>query len=81
MTNDVQRAQENFSRCNLIAPPNPHLPPIEPLIPKVPFESIVYDYFHFKWWYYFVASDRLSGWTEQQQIKVGISDSGTNGLC
>ena len=63
ITNDIQGCRENCNSCNLIAPSNPRLPPIEPLIPKVPFESIVCDYFQFKGWYYFVAADRLSGWT------------------
>ena len=81
ITNDVQGCRENCNSCNLIAPSNPRLPPIEPLIPKVPFESIVCDYFQFKGWYYFVAADRLSGWTEQQKIKLGTNDSGSKGLC
>ena len=81
ITNDIQGTRENCNSCNLIAPSNPRLPPIEPLIPKVPFESIVCDYFHFKGWYYFVAADRLSGWTEQQRIKLGTNDSGSKGLC
>ena len=81
ITKDIQQIRENCSSCNLIAPSNPRLPPVEPLIPKVPFESIVCDFFHFKGWYYFVAADRLSGWTEQQRIKVGTSESGANGLC
>ena len=51
------------------------------MIPKVSFESIVCDYFHFKGWYYFVAADRLSGWTEQQRIKLGTNDPGSKGLC
>ena len=51
ITNDIQRDPENCSSCNLIAPCNPRLPPIEPLIPKVPFESIFYDYFLLKGWY------------------------------
>ena len=41
ITNDIQRCRENCNSCNLIAPSNPRLPPIEPLIPKVPFESIL----------------------------------------
>jgi len=28
-----------------------------------------------------IAADRLSGWTEQSQIKSGTSDSGSKGLC
>ena len=64
-TNDIQGCRENCNNCNLIAPSNPRLSPIEPLIPKVPFVSVDCDYFHFKGWYYFLAADRLLGWTEQ----------------
>lgn len=81
ITKDIQQTRESCSSCNLVAPSNPRLPPIEPYIPKVPFESIVCDYFHYKGWYYFVAADRLSGWTEQQRIRVGTTESGATGLC
>ena len=56
---------ENCNSCNLIAPSNPRLTPIEPLISKVSFESIVCDYFRFKGWNCFVAADR----TKKNQIK------------
>ena len=59
----------------------PRLPPNESLIPKVPFESIVCDYFYFRGWYYFVAADKLTGWTEQQKIKLGTNESSSKGLC
>ena len=59
----------------------PRLPPNESLIPKVPFESIVCDYFYFRGWYYFVAADKLTGWTEQQRIKLGTNESSSKGLC
>ena len=81
ITNDIQGCRENCNSCNLIVPSNPRLPPIEPLIPKVPFESIVCDYFQFKGWYYFVVADRLSGWTELKRINLDTNDSGSKGLC
>ena len=28
-----------------------------------------------------MAADRLSGWTEQQRIKVGTNEAGAQGLC
>ena len=39
ITNDIQGAWENCNSCNLIAPSNSRLPPIEPLILKVPFAT------------------------------------------
>ena len=59
---------------------NPRLRPNEPFITKVPFESIVCDYFYFRGWYYFVAADKLTGWTEQQRIKLGTNESSSKGL-
>ena len=48
----IKCIKQNFcNSCNLVAPSNPRLPPIEPLIRKVPFKSIVCDYFQFKEWY------------------------------
>ena len=32
-------------------------------------------------YYYLVVADRLSGWTEQQRIKVGSQEAGSQGLC
>ena len=69
------------SNCNIIAPSHARTPPIEPCIPTTPFEAIACDYFHYMGWYYFVAADRLSGWTEQQRIKVGTNEAGSQGLC
>ena len=57
------------------------LPLNEPLIPKVPFESIVCDNFYFRGWYYLVAADRLTGWTEQQRIKLDTNESSSKELC
>ena len=75
ITNDIKMATSNCSSCNKTAPSQPKMPPVEPWIPTSPFEAIACDYFHFKGRYYFVVADRLSGWTEQQQIKVGTNDA------
>ena len=63
------------------SPSQPRLPAFQPHIPTTPFESICCDYFFHKGWYYFVAADRLSGWTEQSRIKPGTAESGATGLC
>lgn len=57
------------------------MPPFEPLIPSTPFEAIACDYFKHMGHYYFVAADRLSGWLEVQQIRVGTNEAGSQGLC
>ena len=66
--------------CNQSLPSHARTPPIEPMIPTTPFEAIACDYFHLFGYYYFVAADRLSGWLELQQIKVGTNEAGAKGL-
>lgn len=56
------------------------MPPYEPHIPTTPFEAICSDYFFYKGHYYFIAADRLSGWTEQSRVRPGTSESGASGL-
>ena len=81
ISRDIQSARDNCSHCNRIAPSQARLPPVEPWIPTAPFEAVACDYFYCKGYYYFVAADRLSGWTEQSQIAQGTNESGGVGLC
>ena len=81
ITNDIQTVRNNCTSCNNIMPSQARTSPIEPHIPTTPFEAIACDYFHFKGHYYFVAADRLSGWIELQQVKVGTNEAGAEGLC
>ena len=81
ITNDIISLRHLCGSCNRIAPSNPSTPPIKPCISTTPFEAVACDFFHYMGRYYFVAADRLSGWTETQQIKVGTNESGSSGLC
>ena len=81
ITKDVEFVRANCGSCNRIMPSQARTLPVEPLIPSNPFEAIACDYFHFSGYYYFVAADRLSGWLEVQQIKVGTNEAGAEGLC
>ena len=81
ITKDIESVRANCTSCNRIMPSQARTPPLEPWIPSTPFEAIACDYFHFKGRYYFVAADRLSGWLEVQQIKVGTNEAGAQGLC
>ena len=81
ITNDINETRERCGACNKIAPSQPRPPPIEPWIPTTPFEGIACDYFLFCGWYYFVAADRLSGWTEQSRMKATDGNCGSKGLC
>ena len=81
ITSDIIKARNSCGSCNRNMPSQPRTMPIEPHIPTTPFESIACDYFHYIGNYYLVAADRLSGWVELSQVKVGSSDSGAQGLC
>ena len=80
ITRDIQNLRDYCQSCNRITPSQAHIPPHEPWIPSSPFEAIACDYFSYKGRYYFVAADRLSGWTEQSHIKVGTTEAGAAGL-
>ena len=81
ITGDIAKIRSSCSSCNRATPSQPRTPPIAPWIPTTPFEAIAVDYFHYKGKYYFVATDRLSGWTETQLIKLGTKKAGAEGLC
>lgn len=81
ITNDIQHTRDSCFDCNRIAPSQAKLPPYEPVIPSTPFEALACDYFLFKGWYYLIAADRLSNWTELSRIKQGSTESGSAGLC
>ena len=78
ITNDIAKTRTRWGPCNKIAPSQPRQPPIEPWIPANPYEGIVCDYFLYCKWYYFVAADRLSGWTGR--INATDGNSGSKGL-
>ena len=79
--NDIELMRKSCYACNRNSPSQLCLPAFEPHIPTTPFEFICCDYCFHKGWYYFVAADRLSGWTEQSRIKPGTAESGATGLC
>ena len=78
ITTDIQNMRNSCQSCNNIMPSQTRTP-IEPLIPTTPFEAIACDYFNHMGHYYFVATDRLSGWIELQQIKIGTNEAGAQG--
>ena len=82
ITTDIQNMRNSCQSCSNIMTSQTRTPPIEPLIPTTPFEGIAYDYFNHMGHYYFVAADRLSGWIELQQIKIGTNAAAeAQGLC
>ena len=81
ITANIENARNSCRTCHKNAPSQQKLPPVEPKIPKVPFEMICSDYFKLGGSCYLVIVDRLSGWSEVIQVKAGGSMSGAKGLC
>ena len=82
ITADIEEARAKCRACHRNAPSQAKLPPMEPRIPKFPFEMLYSDYFKLKGHWYLIIGDRLSGWTEIYRTKVGSHDaSGSRGLC
>ena len=81
ITTDILNIRNGCQSCNRIMPSHARLPPIEPCVPTTPFEAIACDFFHYMGYYYFVAADRLSGWLELQQVRIGTNEAGSQGLC
>ena len=74
-------ARSSCRTCHRNAPSQAKMPPVEPDLPKTPFEKICGDYFQLGANNYLVVVDRLSGWPEVVQVKSGSSSSGAKGLC
>ena len=81
ITKDIESVRAACRSCNRSMPSQPRPIPVEPLMPTTPFEAVASDYFKFEGHYYFIAADRLSGWFEVQQIRVGTNEAGSKGLC
>jgi len=77
----IEKARSSCRTCHRNAPSQAKLPPVEPKIPKVPFEMICSDFFKLQGNYYLVVADRLTGWPEVIQVKAGSGSSGAKGLC
>jgi len=81
ITAGIESARDSCRTCHRNAPSQAKLPPVEPKIPKVPFEMICSDYFKLGGYWYLVTVDRLSGWCEVVQVKSNAGLSGAKGLC
>ena len=81
ISNDIDEARAKCRTCHRNAPSQAKLPPMEPRIPKSPFEMIYADYCKLQGKNYLIIGDRLSGWTEVFRIKVGSPTAGSKGLC
>ena len=81
ITSDIDDARAKCRTCHRNAPSQAKLPPMEPRIPKFPFEMVYADYFKLQGNHYLIIGDRLSGWTEVFRTKAGSHAAGSRGLC
>ena len=81
ITASIEKARNNCRTCHRNAPSQAKLPPTEPSLPKVPFEMICSDFFQLAGNHYLVVVDRLSGWPEVVQVKIGNGPAGAKRLC
>ena len=80
LTDDIHSTRGNCMECCRNAPSQAQLPARMPEIPSTPFESVFADFFMERGYHYLVAGDRLSGWVEVYQSKVGSPTAGAAGL-
>ena len=80
ISNSIQHTRNHCNVCWQIAPSQPNLPPVTPLIPSTPFESIAADYCTISGHHYLIIVDRFSNWPEVIQIMPGTHNSGASGL-
>lgn len=82
LSNEIERLREECRQCHTNAPTQAKMPPTTDIkIPTSPFEMIFSDYFQLHGFYYLIAGDRFSGWTEVVQVRPGTQSSGAKGLC
>ena len=80
ITDDISSTRGNCRECCKNAPSQAQLPAQIPDIPSTPFESVFADFFQNSGYHYLLAGDRLSGWVEVYQSKVGSPSAGASGL-
>ena len=80
ITASINRTREQCSTCWRIAPSQPHLPPVDPVVPSYPFQAIATDYCDFEGSHYLITVDRFSNWPEISKVLNNSSNSGSAGL-
>ena len=80
ITQSIQQTRNQCNTCWEIAPSQPHLPPVEPIIPTSPFEAVASDYFELNGHWYLVFVDRFSNWPHIAKVEQGPTTTGAKGL-
>ena len=73
MTGDIKRTRSSCKTCHIIAPSQPNMPPVQPVVPSYPFQHICCDYFSLHGRYFGVVVDRFIGWFNIYQGKGGAT--------
>lgn len=76
----IQKTRDQCDTCWRIAPSQPNLPPVEPLIPTSPFEAIAADYFKLFGHFYLLTVDRFSNWPHITKVEHSATTVGSKGL-
>ena len=80
ITNSVADTRNSCELCWQIAPSQRDLPPIQPIVPSIPFEAVASDYCQVSGYHYLIIVDRFSNWPEIIKVNPGSSTSGATGL-
>ena len=80
MTEDISTTRKQCATCNRIAPSQAHLPPVESITPRYPFQAIAADYFSSRGVKFLVVVDRFSGWPHLMRSSGSDEALGAKGL-
>ena len=80
ITSCISNTRQNCNTCWRIAPSQPHMPPIDPMVPSYPFQAVATDYCDFEGSHYLITVDRFSNWPEVVKVLNSSSNSGSAGL-
>ena len=68
ITSDIERARAKCTPCNVNAPSQSKMPPVEPFVPSLPFEAIASDFFQSQGKRFLLTVDRFSNWPDLRQV-------------
>ena len=71
MAQDIKKMRAQCNTCNIYAPSQPSMPPIQPEVPMYPFQHICSDYFQLHGIEFCVIVDRFSNWFNIHHAKGG----------
>ena len=71
MLQDIKTTRAQCNTCDVHAPSQPSMPPVQPETPTYPFQHICSDYFNLHGKDFLVVVDRFSGWYNIYQAAGG----------